>query len=84
MGGPESAVDGCPDIRGQDGADLRGRKALHDAPLPYAQEVGLDLPVPGLDLLPGPFLFGCLFRSAFDDFFDDFQPITLVRDEEPG
>ena len=84
VGGPEPAVDGRPDIRGQNGAELRGRKAVRDAKTPYAQEVGLDLPVPGLDLLPGPFFYGRLFRSACDDFLDDFQPITLVRNEKPG
>ena len=83
VGGPEPAVDGRPDIRGQNVAELRGRKAVREAKTPYAKDVGLDLPVPGLDLLPGPFLFGYLFRSAFDDFLDNFQPITLVRDEEP-
>ncbi len=84
MGRPKAAVDGRPDIRCQDGADLRGHKALRNAKVPYAQEVGLDLPIPSLDLVPGPFLFGCLLRSVFDDFLDDFQPITLVRNEKPG
>ena len=84
MGGPESAVDGGPDIRGQGRVLVRGRKAVRDASVPYAQEVCLDLPIPGFDLLPCPFLNGCLFCTVFDDRFDNLQPIPLVRDEEPG
>ena len=84
MGGPESAVDGGPDIRGQGRAVVRGRKAVRDASVPYAQEVCLDLPIPGFDLLPCPFLNRCLFCTIFDDRFDNLQPIPLVRDEEPG
>ena len=84
MGGPESAVDGGPDIRGQGRVLVRGRKAVRDASVPYAQEVCLDLPIPGFDLLPCPFLNGCLFCTVLDDCCDNLQPIPLVRDQEPG